>query len=427
MAAISEHAELLGYLRGKFGQDLLAAIPLVSSHIGTTTVLDILRAACSSFTPEIAKVVGRRVSLVAFGSIGRREYVPRSSDLDALIVIEGTATPDVVAATRSTILTPLARMSPWLAFDHREHVISDNWSVINTVDISYPVIGSDELIAADVSELTRQRQWQLLFEGRYLLDEDFFDELYDYLLPRIDKGDHDEIDFQHLATADVTFFGGFDSPLFLYKSPFKYFKTRFLRDFFTFGSQLELLLGYYQQQHGEQLHRKYIRAATVNKMMRSLRFAEELERVCCKNKGLSDYFETAIDATLKAHSITRAALLQFGATEYESSPARLLHGLLMSVLARFSACWEQIYNPHVRLVLSELPKTVNLESPFPQNISGARERAVVTELQQRRDSYRRYMSATAVVLRDVFPRGRTWALATVPQWVEEALTPFIRV
>lgn len=426
MSAISEHAELLGYLRGRARQDLLAALPLVSSHIETTPVLEILRASCSALEPDLKRVIKRPLCVVAFGSLGRREYVSGVSDLDPLIVIKGSVSPSVAAKARAAILAPLATTNPWLALDHRQHVVSSNWSAIENVSIPYPVLGTDELLSGTPSALTAQRQWQVLLEGRPLMNSAFFDDLYEALLPRIDGPHQREIDFHTLTVAGGTFFGGFDNPVFLYKSPFKYFKTRFLRDFFVFGTQLTFLLGYYLQRGGEHLHSKYIRAATINKMIRALQFARQLDQECSANKSLNDLFVEDITSILKAHDLQWAPILQFGSEQYDSLSARYLHGLLMNVLSRFSACWEQVYDPHVRSVLAALPRDVSVDSAFPQHVTDPHAVSVLAELRERRDSYRKYMSATASVIRNVFPRGRTWAMVTVPRWIGDALVPFMR-
>jgi hypothetical protein len=426
MAAISEHAELMGYLRGKAGQDLLAALPLISANIETTSVLHILRASFDAVAGEAKKVIKRPFCVVAFGSLGRREYVSGVSDLDPIIIVRGSVSATLRAKVRSAILAPIVATNPWLPFDHRAHIIANQWQQIADANVPYPVIGTDELLSKQAKGLTKQRQWQVLLESRPLLNSDFFNEVYDALLPQIDRHGRRDIDFQQLSTSAGVFFGSFDNPLFLYKSPFKFFKTRFLRDFFIFGTQLAFLIGHYLQRAGERLHTKYVRAATVNKMMRALRFAEQLDFECAGNASLCEVYEGEITAVLTSHGLHRPPLLQFGADQYRTAPARYLHGLLLSVLSRFSACWEQIYDPHVRAVLETIPKSVSVDSVFPQAVTDEQAVAVLMDLRDRRESYRKYMSATATVIRDVFPRGRTWSMATVPRWISDSLEPFIR-
>ena len=43
MNSIPEHVELIRMLRSKSGKDLLTALPLVSAHIKSAVILDILR------------------------------------------------------------------------------------------------------------------------------------------------------------------------------------------------------------------------------------------------------------------------------------------------------------------------------------------------------------------------------------------------
>lgn len=432
MQAIPESTELMKFLKGDSGKDLLSALPLVASHIESTVVLSALRVSSSAIMAPAQKTLGRSICLVAFGSLGRLEYVPGVSDLDPIILVEGQSSPDLAFAARSAILKPLAEMNPWLGLDHREKVLQGKWDAIPSPDIPYPVIGTEEF--NPTQEVIYQRRWQVLLEGRCLFNDGLFNSVYNLLLPQIQRTRSlleeesieypTETDFYELTTAGAVFFGGFDNPQFLYKTPFKYFKTRFLRDFFVFGTQLNFLLGWYLQRDHEQVLPRFIRAATVTKMMRALRFAKELEEACKDNTALATSYEEVINEVLADFKLQLQPLLLFG-SHYKTIPGRLLHGLLMSVLSRYVACWEQIYDPHVRTVLEALPKDLNFESKFPQHLKNPSAGPILGDLQDRRDSYRRYMAATASVIRKVFPHGRVWAKQTVPGWVRDALKPFV--
>jgi hypothetical protein len=435
MPSRSEHTELMNYLGTEAGRDLLPALPLISSHIESSTIVAVLRQSLAEVVGRVQEHLGRPLCLIAFGSLGRLEYVAGTSDLDPIIVVEGTCSQDDAMLLRSEILKPISQMNPWLGLDHRDAILQDNWSAIAAPEIPFPVIGT-----ADLNEqgtlLMKQRRWQILLEGRSLFNNTLFNSIYDALLPYKTKSisllddepipQKREIDFQQLTAAGGGFFGSFDNPEFLYKSPFKYFKTRFLRDFFVFSTQLIFVLGWYRQSHAEELSHRYIRVATVNKMIRLTRFADELERICRTNSVLASQYEQEIAQALVESELSIAPLLLFG-NHYSTRAARLLHGLLMSVLSRFVACWRLIYDPHVRSVLEGLPKHINFESSFSQQSLTGTSGEVVSELKQRRDSYRKYMAATATVIQLIFIRGRVWgnAFATVPGWVGSALTPFI--
>lgn len=436
MQVAREHAELMMFLKSDFGKDLLSALPLVASHFESTALLSVLRSSAAEIIPAVEAEIGREVCLLAFGSLGRLEYVAGASDLDPIILVDGTCSPTMAAAVRAAILPALSKMNPWLGMDWKDEILRNDWAAIPNPDIPYPVLGTAELRSAD-SLLAMQRRWQMLLEGRPLYNDSMFYSVYESLLPQIKRskpllephmsGPVAIIDFRVLADAGVSYFGGFDSPAFLFKSPFKYFKTRFLRDFFVFGTQLLFVLGWYLQEYDEQtqLPPRYIRAATVTKIMRVVRFAVELERECKGNSAVASMYEADIKETITRFELHVQPMMLFGA-HYSPGPGRLLHGLVMSVLSRFVACWDRIYDPYVRSVLERVPKHLNFESRFPQTTGDPVADSVLAELQERRDSYRRYMAATATVIRDKYPLGRVWAHATVPSWVSDALEPFTK-
>lgn len=434
MKSTHENDELYRYLRTDWGTDLLPALPLVSSHIESTTILAILRRSAAAFMPAVQEVLHSPVCLIGFGSLGRLEYVLGSSDLDPIILVRGKCSPTRAAAAREAVLIPLLKANPWLDMDYRESVLHKKWVDIAEPQIPFPVVGTDTLTTS-TDDLVSQRRWQILLEGRCIFNDGLFNVTYDALLPHVSlatslledastSATHVP-DFRELCSAGLGFYGKFDNPLFLYKSPFKYFKTRFLRDFFVFGTQLNFLLGWYLLRAGELLPARYIRAATLTKIARAVRFAAELDRECLENAGLATHCEADIQEALDRYTVQRKPLLLFG-THYETVPARLLHGLLMSVLARFVMCWEQIYDPSVREALASVPRNLNFESKFPQEVPGNQAQQVLQELQERRASYRRYMAATAEVLIELFPRGRVWSKGTVPTWVAKAVEPFVK-
>jgi hypothetical protein len=427
-----ESKELMSYLASDDKTDLLASLPVVASHIESAAIFGILRSASATTLAAAQISIKRKLTVIAFGSLGRFEFVPSTSDLDPLVVVDGTAL-DAAATTavRASVLTPLAAINPWLVFDERERVVAGDWAAVSNVDVRYPVLTVDQLRTGK-DKLTTQRQWQVLLEGRPLYNDSFFGEIYDALMPQIKKkqtqDDDDDViplNFQRLTSAGSSFFGGFDNPLFLYKSASKYWKTRFLRDFFIFATQLTFILGWYRQRNtNDRLPLRYARAATVIKLMRTVWFAQELERECRTNAALATTYTQKLHKILSDFQIKEDRIILFG-THYTTTPGRLLHGLIMSVLSRFSQCWEKVYDPHVRDVLEHLPKDLNFDSLFEQPLPDDDDaREVVTELKQLRSSYRRYMAATARALKLVFARGRVGTKQTTPDWLTTAFGVF---
>ena len=437
MQTTRESKELMGYLDGDDKTDLLASLPIVASHIESATAFGILRAASATTLAAAQNSIRRKLTVIAFGSLGRFEFVPSTSGLDPLIVVEGSALDeDAATAIRTAVLTPLAALNPWMTFDEREKVVAGEWPAVSNVDVRYPVLVLEQLRSGK-DKLTAQRQWQILLEGRPLHNDKFFGEIYEALLPQIKRGrsveDADDsavtntVNFQRLTSAGATFFGGFDNPLFLYKSPAKYWKSRFLRDFFVFASQVLFVLGWYRQRNANApLAPRYIRSATVIKLMRSVWFAQELERECRTNIALGNSYKKKIQKILQDFRIKEDRILLFG-THYTTEPGRLLHGLILNVLSSFSQCWEKVYDPHVRDVLERLPKDLNFDSLFEQPLPDEEAKEVIDELKQLRDSYRRCIAATARALKVVFVQGRVGVKNRPPEWLGKAFAAFEKV
>jgi hypothetical protein len=238
-----------------------------------------------------------------------------------------------------------------------------------------------------------------------------------------DDGDGPPVNIQRLIADATSFFASFDNPAFLYKNQFKYWKTRFLRDFLTFSTQTLLVLGWYlQKTNGVPVDPHFVRAATVIKIMRTLRFAVEIEREALQNPANGEEYAEKMNDILKECNIKKRTVRLYGA-HYKSPAGQTLHGLLISVLARFSDCWEKLYDPRTRAVLETLPKELNFESRFEQELPDTESREVVGDLLDLRDSYRRYMAAAARSLH-VFVRGRLWVKGNTPGWLGDAFKPF---
>jgi hypothetical protein len=236
--------------------------------------------------------------------------------------------------------------------------------------------------------------------------------------------DRSAINFKKLAESITDFFASFENPSFLYKSAFKYWKTRFLREFYMFATSLSNVMGWYLQRNGESIPDGYVNAPTALKIINATRLAEELDKELKDNRHLREYYADVIAKILQRYGIDQGVLLLFG-KHYLSEEARLLHGLLSNVLLRFSNCWEQIYNVDVREALSNIPKEkINFDATFRSKIKDTDTAQVVDELFNLRQAYLKYMSASAEVIDRVFPKGRVWSKFTVPVWLGKTLQPY---
>jgi hypothetical protein len=382
--------------------------------------------------PTIEKKLKIKISLSAFGSLGRLEFVSGLSDLDPLILFE----PDTKKATskndiRAAVFEPLARECPWFEFDDRQKVIDGRWADISSVDLKYPVYSLEELIDADDTR-TQQRQWQLLLEARSLYNHTMFTETRDRLIPHLKKSapltggqtPAPEVNFQELVLRVPDFYASFEDPTFFYKSSLKHWKTRFLREFYAFSTNLSFVLGWYLLRWEETLHPNYLQASTAIKIMRSTRFAIRFEEEIKEKPRLESHYKEVLADILKRNGLELGPLLLFG-ENYTTEPARLAHGLLSAVLSRFATCWERLYDSHVRYSLDAVPKEkTNFDARFRAAIKDTGAAAVVDELIELRKSYLRYMAAAAEAIDGVFPKGRLGTYHTVPSWLSETLRPF---
>src|SRR5215470_6559310 len=132
--------ELRLMLKGETGREFLQSAPLLEACIESSTILGLLRRCCDSFLPKVEKELDVKLTLVAFGSLGRLEFVPRYSDFDPLIILGAdSAKKPSDNAIRSAVLIPLARMCPWLRFDDSSNVMAGGWSSIKRCELKYPV------------------------------------------------------------------------------------------------------------------------------------------------------------------------------------------------------------------------------------------------------------------------------------------------
>ena len=164
--------------------------------------------------------------------------------------------------------------------------------------------------------------------------------------------------------------------------------------------------------------------ASTGQAIPSIAASRKPDSAALKSPDLDSHYVEVIAHAMQVSGVGEVPLLPFGVSRSKKS-AKLLQGLLMSVLSRYADCWRMLYDGNTRKVLDNIPAAVNPESPFPQPVATPEQGLLLSELQQRRSSYRRYMRATAMALQTVFPKGRVWKNATVPTWVSQALEPFI--
>ncbi len=257
MSAQADHQALAAFFRQDSGSHFLSSFPLATAHIQSSTVLEILRAWCKQTLPSFEQKWDCRLTLIAFGSLGRLEFVGASSDLDAMIVTTGTPCPP---HRLRSVLSALSKAHPWLLVDDRDLVVAGRWKSIRSVDLKFPVLRSRQ-ITHPATDLERTRRWQLILEARPLYGDRLFDTLRKGAIPCKEEqrpvtlggrvSSPSLIDFEPIADEITDFYASFENPAFLYKSALKYWKTRFLREFYMFAVTVSLVLGWYRQNHGE--------------------------------------------------------------------------------------------------------------------------------------------------------------------------------
>jgi hypothetical protein len=252
---VPEQTAIRQALNGPSGRDFLPSLPLLEAHFRTGAFLHVLRRLSAHAFRDVEERLRCELCVIAFGSLGRYEFVPTYSDLDPLIIFRTRGGPTLSAVDiRTEVLRPLVLHNPWLLLDDRELVQAGKLHDIVNADLKYPVYAFDDLVGAS-DERSQQRKWQLILEATALYGSDLFEQLRKRIVPTmrrspLDERDRDRIDFSKLITDVPEYFASFENPAFLYKDAFKYWKTRFLREFYFFGNMLNLLLGWYLVQHG---------------------------------------------------------------------------------------------------------------------------------------------------------------------------------
>jgi len=395
----------------------LLPFPLVEAQLKSESILEVLRESAKEVVQPVEQQFKCSISVVAFGSLGRLEFVHKKSDLDVLLLYQ---TPDGrkvdADELRSAVLRPLATMNPWLLMDDRETFLRDKWEKVPGVELKYPVYLSTDILAEN-TKLASQRRWQIMLESKCLFGEGLYESTFGSILPQSGR----RINFNKLISTAPSFFTGFDDPSFLFKSPFKYWKSRFIREFYSFANMLNFVNGWHIQEGEDSLPPQFFRAPTSLKIIRLTTFPERFDNVAKDNRNMAAFYESKIGEIIDRHKIDSASLVAFRA-DYATKTAKLFHNILGGLLSRFSSCWEKIYNSEIRGVLNDIPKDVNFESIFDRDLP-EREKEVVEELRQARKSYWKYMSAIAEALDNIFMKQ---AGVTTPKWLSAGVAPFVK-
>lgn len=430
MLVSREHNELQRLLRSASGQDFFDCFPLIAVHIESSAILSILREWADTHLSSVTHSLGCEFSLLAFGSLGRLEFVRNHSDFDPIIIIDGEITPTLANSIRSAVLTPLARDNPWLLFDDRPKVLLGEWDPVSA-ELRYPVMTVDQLLKSSEG-IDRQRRWQICLEARPVYNQQLFHSVRQRLVPLSNRsvsladGSEGETrpNFRELIRTAPAFYSAFENPKFLYKNAAKYWKSRFLREFFAFSTQLSLLHGWCLDKDGEVVDDSQIRAATLVKIIRADNFAQVLDREARRNPELNRRVIKELGAILKEHSIDSDSFSRFG-RDFDTDAARLLHGLLVHLLVRFTECWGKLYDPQVKAALQSIPEeAINFDATFRSEIADENAAMIVQELMTLRNRYRAFMAATSQAIKFIFVERRTWRTESLPMEVAQALAPF---
>ena len=412
-----EHYELQRLRSGHQWEFTKAGSTLSEAQICSEVALYVLSSSLAVLLPEAGFENENHLCVIAFGSLGRLEFSPHNSDFDVLLVHDSLSHSD--EELRDLVLTPLARMNPWLRMDRREEFLANGWSDIPNADLAYPVYSLSALVESS-DRRTRQRRWQVLLESRCLYGRSCYETLWYNLAPTYvhqmptAAGGGVRIDVDRLLVKVGEFFASFEDPTFLYKSTFKYWKTRFLREFYAYSNLLNFVAVGMNRYHAREYD--VLRAPSLLKISRASYFANWLSRSAGKGK---DRYRDSFRKILEASGIGDNELADYGESSMPES-SRILHAILVALVAKFCACWERLYSPHVREALEVAPLG-NPDGRFLE-VFAEKDNYIIKDLFELRQDYLRLMSASAKMIElvlDAMPGRASPA-------IRNALEPFRR-
>ena len=417
-------------LRGKAGKDLLPSPALLEAYFHSDALLAMLRHYFAASVPPVESA-NCKIAILAIGSLGRGEFDLETSDLDLVVLAHSTSKKPTPNELRSRLLSPLASHNAWLTLDDKEAVASGAWDTISSLELKYPIVYTEAL--EEATKAPFYRDWQILFEGKPLYNPSLCTTVLNSLLAlKYRQGESGPTDasqtpipLEQILKSIPAHLTSLENPKRLYKSAAKYWKARFLRDFYAFSNLLTLVRGWFLISADERFTLDDLCAPTIVKLLESLDFPRQLDKELRENPALASYHEEQLQNIMKEDEVDEGPLLLYGG-QYTSKAARLLHGMIVNLYHRFGACRSKLYDQQIKVTLSDPAlEEVNFDSRFTSALRGDLPEAV-NELLELRASYLKYMSCAAKSIREVFGKGRVWAHRSVPQRVASAMDAFCR-
>lgn len=379
-------------------------------------------------------VLGEKVAVAAFGSLGRLDFHPHYSDLDPLIIVGDDHGYDR-NEIRGRVLGPLLRSSPWIRVDDHAEVARRDWTAITNIDIKFPVVSLEELRVSE-DPLIDSRRWQIVMESVPVYGDCLFERAHQIssecighrVLGASDVGDRRHI--EALMSGVPRFLARFDEPGRLYKSNYKYFKTRYLREFFSFTAIVDLVMEWVDRAAGLDLTKvcafttRVLQTSTTAKFIRLLDLPARLNEVISgPARRRQEVCEREISAVLVRHRIATESLVE-GTSSGMTRSASMMLSLALSLIKLYVECRELLYDRHVRDVLCQRPaESVNFDGRFVEHLMPGADPAL-RDLFILRERYLRYMSAYAEIIPGVI--GRLLAGKSIPASVRGVVAAFIQ-
>ena len=239
------------------------------------------------------------------------------------------------------------------------------------------------------------------------------------MVPNLGGEDSSAIDFLKIINTVPEFFEGFDNPRFLYKNATKYWKTRFLREFFSFSTMLNLNVGFHLSVRNQYINKEKICSSNSLKIFRCTLFPYELDEELKNNPKTRNHFDKKYSEILDKHQIQPFKLLRYG-ENYQTNPARLFHGSIIKLLNRYLDCWNDLYTSSVQQILKTIPKEkTNFDSRWIKKI----DQPIVENLIKKRKGYLVNMAAVAELI--VYYINYSAHTSYYARHIRESLLPFI--
>lgn len=430
---ISDAAELLelrAALKGPERENILEALSLAESVYASLALLEVLTLVAAPVLRRAESRLRCSLALIVFGSLGRLEFDRARSDIDPLVLFDrrsgSRASADQV---RDEIVPALAKAAPWLPLDHSTELRRGRIHALTNLDTKYPVLDVAAL-RDEETPYVRRRRWQLWLESACIGGQTLYATTVRDTLPvvagksRAPSGREPalRLDVSTMLSEIGEYFVEFENPALLYKTPYKYFKARFLREYYQFASLLALLAIYFRQKEAVIDAPTLLRGPTLLKLLRASVFSFDLDRKLTARPSLTADHQSALT------KITQAAGVPFsssdGSSALTSQAAVFLERILAALTVRFAEVRTRLYDDAVSTHLSCLPVDTNFDARFLPHIQSVAARNCVIELLDRRSTYLRLMAAFSQAYRLLYLPATPWGGATAPKWLDQALHSF---